>query len=80
MGRLWGSASILLALTLLTACAPASPEVTTPGAIEVTDQLGRTIRLEKIPQRIISLAPSNTKILFTLGLKDRVVGVTEYCN
>jgi len=32
------------------------------------------------PQRIISLAPSNTEILFALGLGDRVVGVTEYCN
>ncbi len=31
-------------------------------------------------ERIISLAPSNTEILFALGLDDRVVGVTEYCN
>jgi len=32
------------------------------------------------PERIISLAPSNTEILFALGLGDYVVGVTEYCN
>jgi len=33
-----------------------------------------------MPHRIISLAPSNTEILFAIGLSDRVVGVTEYCN
>ena len=32
-----------------------------------------------IPCRIISLAPSITEILFSLGLGDRVVGVTRYC-
>jgi len=45
-----------------------------------TDDLGREVRIEKVPQRIISLAPSNTEILFALGLGDRVVGVTRYCN
>lgn len=49
-----------------------------PGTF--TDDLGREISIEGIPQRIISLAPSNTEILFALGLGDRVVGVTEFCN
>ncbi len=31
-------------------------------------------------QRIISLMPSNTEILFALGLEDSVVGVTDWCN
>ncbi len=48
--------------------------------IQVEDQLGRTVRLEKLPERIISLAPGNTEILFALGLGDRVVGVTQYCD
>jgi len=34
----------------------------------------------EVPERIISLAPSNTEILFALGLGDRVVGVTEFCD
>jgi len=58
------------------ACAPAEPAFygTT------VDDLGRTVSIEEIPQRIISLAPSNTEILFALGLGDKVVGVTEFCN
>ncbi|HOT06530.1 MAG TPA: cobalamin-binding protein [Methanotrichaceae archaeon] len=32
------------------------------------------------PQRIVSLSPSNTEILFALGLGPNVVGVTKYCN
>jgi iron complex transport system substrate-binding protein len=38
------------------------------------------VKLEKIPERIISLVPGNTEILFVLGLSDEVVGVTEYCD
>lgn len=66
-------------LVLLAACA-SPPEETPPSAITVTDQLGRTVRLEEVPKRIISLAPSNTEILFALGLADRIVAVTDYCN
>jgi iron complex transport system substrate-binding protein len=52
-----------------------------PASTTITDQLGRTLTLTTTyPQRIISLAPSNTEILFALGLGDRVVGVTDYCN
>lgn len=46
----------------------------------VTDDLGRKVTIEKMPVRIVSLAPSNTEILFALGLGGRVVGVTTYCN
>jgi iron complex transport system substrate-binding protein len=42
------------------------------------DSLGREVRLEKIPERIIPLAPSLTEILYYLGLGDRVAGVTEF--
>jgi len=48
--------------------------------ITVTDDLGRSLRIEMPPQRIVSLAPGLTEILFSLGLGDRIVGVTDYCN
>ncbi|MGZ5220184.1 MAG: ABC transporter substrate-binding protein [Chitinophagaceae bacterium] len=44
-----------------------------------TDQTGRTILLETIPQRIISLVPSQTELLFDLGLNEEVVGLTKFC-
>ena len=46
--------------------------------IMVVDDEGYTTNLSSVPQRIISLAPSNTQILFAIGVGDRVVGVTDY--
>jgi iron complex transport system substrate-binding protein len=73
---------LILILTLaLSACVPVpSPTPApkpTPTPLTLTDQLGREITLEKPAQRIVSLAPSNTEILFILGLGDRVIGVDE---
>ena len=73
------SGLLCLVLSLITGCITPPPKTATP-LLEVTDQLGRKVGLEAIPQRIISLAPSNTEILFALGLADRVVAVTDYCN
>ncbi len=50
------------------------------GTVVVTDQMGREVIISGVPQRIISLSPSNTEIAFALGLADRIVGVTEFCN
>src|SRR5512134_3712170 len=43
-----------------------------------TDDLGREITLEEAPQRIVSLAPSNTEILFAVGAGSQVVGRDEF--
>jgi iron complex transport system substrate-binding protein len=42
------------------------------------DSLGREVDLDKSPERIVSLAPNVTEILYFLGLGDRVVGVTRF--
>ena len=44
-----------------------------------TDQMGRTVQVPDHPQRIISLVPSQTELLYDLGLGDRVVGITKFC-
>jgi len=49
-------------------------------AISVTDSLGRSVTLDSIPERIISLSPSITEILFAVGAGDQVVGVTNCCD
>ncbi len=50
------------------------------AAGQVQDDLGETFHFDKAPMRIVSLAPSNTEFLFALGVGDRLVGITEYCN
>lgn len=44
-----------------------------------TDQLQRSVVLEKAPRRIISLVPSQTELLYSLGLDAEVVGITKFC-
>jgi ABC-type Fe3+-hydroxamate transport system substrate-binding protein len=44
-----------------------------------TDQLGNKINLPHTPERIISLVPSQTELLFDLGLENEVVGITKFC-
>jgi len=48
--------------------------------LAVTDDLGRNVTISSEPQSIVSLAPSNTEILFALELGDRVMAVSGYCN
>jgi iron complex transport system substrate-binding protein len=72
----WFISTLLMgALLLLATGCPSQP---VPG--EFVDDLGRTVNIEKVPQRIVSVAPSNTEILFALGLGGKVVGVTTFCN
>jgi len=44
-----------------------------------TDQLGNQIEVNFPPQRIVSLVPSQTELLFDLGLDEQVVGITKFC-
>lgn len=46
----------------------------------VTDETGRRVNIPDDPQRLISLAPSITETIFALGLGDRLVGDTDYCD
>ena len=41
--------------------------------------MNRTISLDATPKRIISVVPSQTELLFDLGLEDEVIGITKFC-
>ncbi len=79
----------LLLTVAVVACAPtpvlpaATPNSSTatpgPFPLTLTDGLGREVTLSALPERVVSLAPSNTEILFAVGAGDQVVGVTQYC-
>jgi iron complex transport system substrate-binding protein len=80
----------ILLITLLAACAPQATPTTAPVATEAaateapteagattltfTDGLGREVILNGPAQRVISMAPSNTEILFAIGAGSQVVG------
>lgn len=48
--------------------------------LTLVDDSGYVLNLTSYPKRIVSLAPSNTEILFAVGIGSKVVGVTDYCN
>ncbi len=47
---------------------------------DLVDDMGYSLNLTSPPERIVSLAPSNTEILFAIGAGDKVVGVTDFCS
>jgi len=53
---------------------------TGPASREVTDETGRSVLIPQPVRRIVSLAPSATETLFALGLGDRIVGDTDFCD
>jgi iron complex transport system substrate-binding protein len=65
--------AVTCAATPLAAKPTAFPQV-------ITDDAGRKVTIERSPTRIVSIAPSNTEMLFALGLDERIVGVDSYSN
>lgn len=69
---------IFIILSLLTFMTIGCSPQPLPGTF--TDDFGRVINIDKTPQRIVSHVPGITEILFALGLGEKVVGVSTYCD
>lgn len=84
------TAGTTAAVETTTATTQGTPETTTAAEavtaeetvypLEVTSADGTTVTLESEPQRIVSISPTFTEVLFALGVGDRVVGRTDYCD
>ncbi len=73
-------AVILTCVSLMvTACAPAAPAATpTSATLTLKDGLGRQVTLPGPAKKIVSLAPSNTELLFAVGAGLAVIGRDEF--
>lgn len=91
VGRAWSSVpkGLLIVVCLLVigplligGCGGRGPRVDRPSTSRqtITDGMGREVTLPTAPERIVSLAPNITEILFALGVGEKVVGVTSYCD
>jgi iron complex transport system substrate-binding protein len=75
---------LVLAVFTWVACSPAAnnpaaaPETVVEQPIELVDGLGRRVVLDAPAQRVVSLAPSNTEILFAIGAGAQVVGRDDF--
>jgi iron complex transport system substrate-binding protein len=81
--RTAGCAAIAVALSCaapLRAQSASAIPAAAPVFREVTDETGRTVRIPQPVRRIVSLAPSLTETIYALGLQDRLVGDTDYCD
>lgn len=48
--------------------------------VTVIDRAGRLVTFDSVPQRLISLSPSTTELLFAIGAGKSIVGATKHCN
>lgn len=86
--KLFSLISALLLALFLTACGSdnqtnqneSKDAKTEVQAYKVKDDAGVEITFDKVPEKVVSLQPSNTEILFELGVGDKLVGVTDYDN
>ena len=72
---------LIICLMLLSGCGGNNVDTNIrEGSLWWIDSLGREVEINETPKKVVSLAPAVTEILFELGLDEKIVGVTEFCN
>ena len=74
-------AIILVAVLLISAIIVLKePSASGQFSATVTDAMGRNVSLSKSPAKMVSCSPDITEIVYDVGLGDKLVGVTDYCD
>lgn len=72
--------AILMATVCVCACKHSTtPQSSVPEKYQYTDDYGSTVTVPSRPQRIVSLSPAVTEILFALDADNLLVGRTDFC-
>ena len=80
-----GAIIAAIAMIVMIGCAPKDNAEAAKGSnakypVTITDVFGSKVTIDKEPERIVALAPSTVEVLYELGLGDKIVGLTEYCD
>ena len=71
---------LILTVLLMTALVSCREEKNNIAGLNIKDDLGKDFYFDKIPEKVVSLAPSLTEMAFYIGAGDKLAGVTKYCD